>query len=103
MLYELRIYTCKPGSVNTVLEMWEREGKDMIEPYMEMVGQWISESGTANQIYTLWRFESFEARRQSRTALIANAQFNEYLTRARAYYEKQEVVFLGPTAISPLQ
>lgn len=103
MLYELRIYTCKPGSVNTVLEMWDREGKTLIEPYMEMVGQWTSESGTANQIFTLWRFESFETRLQSRAALLSNEQFAEYLTRARAYYERQEVVFLGPTAISPLQ
>ena len=56
MIFELRIYTCRPGTVSTVLEMWQQQGQPMIEPYMKMVGQWTSESGTANQIYTLWAF-----------------------------------------------
>ena len=70
MIYELRIYTCYPGSVQRVLELWQTRGQAMIEPYMKMVGQWIGESGTANQIYTLWEFESFDHRQQARASLL---------------------------------
>lgn len=103
MIYELRIYTCKPGSVAKVLDMWKNEGQAMIEPYMKMVGQWTSESGTANQIYTLWEFEDLNHRQRAREALLKHPGFAEYLARARENYVQQEVIFLSPTELSPLK
>lgn len=102
MIYELRIYTCYPGSVQRVLELWQTRGQAMIEPYMKMVGQWITESGTANQIYTLWEFESFDHRQQARASLLQHPGFAEYLAECRSHYQQQDVVFLSPTALSPI-
>lgn len=102
MIFELRVYTCHPGTVATVLDMWQRQGQAMIEPYMKMVGQWTTESGTANQIYTLWAFADLNQRQQARRALLAHPGFAEYLAECRQYYQKQESVFLSPTALSPL-
>lgn len=103
MIYELRIYTCKPGSVSTVLDMWQQEGQAMIEPYMKMVGQWVSESGIANQIYTLWQFDSLDHRQQARQDLLAHPGFAEYLARCRQHYVQQEAIFLSETDLSPLK
>ena len=102
MIYELRIYTCRAGTVPTVLSMWEREGQAMIAPYMKMVGQWTSESGTANQIYTLWEFESFDHRQRAREALLKHKGFADYLAQCRSYYLEQEAIFLSPTSLSPI-
>ena len=103
MIYELRVYTCQPGTVATVLEKWQQRGQAMIAPYMKMVGQWVSESGTANQIYTLWEFDDFDHRQRAREQLLQQADFVEYLAECRPYYLKQEVTFLSPTALSPLK
>lgn len=103
MIYELRIYTCKPGSVARVLDMWKTEGQAMIEPYMKMVGQWTGESGVTHQIYTLWEFEDFDHRLRAREALFRHPGFAEYLARVREHYIQQEAFFLLPTEISPLK
>lgn len=103
MLYELRIYTCKPGSVNTVLDMWKNQGQDMISKYMKMTGQWVAESGTVNQIYTIWEFDSYDDRSRARENLLKDEKFISYLKKCRENYISQEVVLLNPTEISPLK
>lgn len=99
MVYELRIYTCKPGTASIVLAMWKNEGQAMIEPYMKMVGQWRSESGIGDQIYTMWEFEDFDQRRQARADLLQHPGFGPYLDRCRQYYLQQEAIFLTPTEL----
>ncbi|RMH11029.1 MAG: NIPSNAP family protein [Gammaproteobacteria bacterium] len=103
MIYELRIYTCKPGSVNKVLQMWRERGRAMLEPYFGMVGQWVGESGTCNQIYTLWAFKDLNHRQEARQALLKHPGFAEYLEECRQHYVTQEAVFLSPTELSPLK
>ena len=103
MVYELRIYHCKTGSVQTVLDMWTERGQEMITPHMEMVGQWTNETGTLNAIYTIWKFKDWEDRRQARENLLKEPGFAEYLREARSHYVSQESVFLSPTALSPLR
>ena len=103
MIYELRIYTCRPGTVSHVLSMWENEGRAMLELYFQMVGQWTSETGVANQIYTLWTFRDMNHRQQARAELLRHPGFAEYLARCRECYAKQEAILLSSTPISPLQ
>jgi hypothetical protein len=103
MIYELRIYTCRPGSVSTVLDMWKNEGQAMIALHMKMAGQWVAETGVVNRIYTLWEFEDMNHRQRARQALLADAAFAAYLAEVRQYYVEQEVVFLSPTALSPIR
>lgn len=103
MVYELRIYKCKPGSVGIVLDMWKNEGQEMISKYMKMTGQWVAETGTVNEIYTIWEFESFDQRDIARKELLKDERFIPYLKKCRAYYLSQEVTFLKPTELSPLR
>ncbi|MDN5210868.1 NIPSNAP family protein [Fulvivirgaceae bacterium BMA12] len=103
MIYELRTYTCYPGTVPTVLDMWEKQGKAMLDPYFKMVGQWTSETGTANQIVTLWAFDDMNHRQEMREKLMKHPGFLEYLTACRKYYVTQTSQFLSATALSPIK
>ena len=75
----------------------------MLSPYFKMVGQWVTETGTANQIVTLWVFDDMNHRQKARADLMKHPGFPEYLARCRACYVNQESVFLSPTQLSPLQ
>jgi NIPSNAP len=103
MIYELRIYTCRPGTVELILNMWEQEGRSMLEPYFKMIGQWTAMSGSVNKIYTLWEFNDLNHREEARAALMKHPGFSEYVARCRECYINQEAIFLSPTAISPLK
>lgn len=103
MIYELRIYTCRAGTLEHVLQMWESEGRAMLEPYFKMVGQWTALSGIANRIYTLWEFRDLNHREEARAALLKHPGFAEYLARCRECYAEQEAIFLSPTVLSPLR
>jgi hypothetical protein len=103
MLYELRIYTCRPGSRDAVLKLWEERGQAMIDRHIEMVGQWTPDSGNPNEIYTLWRFRSWEERKQARQVLVNDPDFAKYLSEVRAHYLEQRVTFLTPSKLSPMQ
>jgi hypothetical protein len=103
MIYELRTYTCYPGTVSKVLEMWEKQGKEMLDIYFRMIGQWTSETGTANQIVTLWEFNDMNHRQEMREKLLKHPGFIEYLTECRKYYITQEAQFLTATPISPIK
>ncbi len=86
-----------------VLRMWEEEGRAMIESYLRMVGQWTSETGIVNRIYTLWEVHDLNQRRAPRERLLRHPGFAEYLARCRECYMEQEAVFLDPTPLSPLR
>ncbi len=103
MIYELRIYTCYPGTVPKVLGMWEKKGKAMLNPYFKMVGQWVGETGTAHQIITLWEFKDMNHRQEMRNKLLKHPGFKDYLAECRKYYMKQESQFLSATSLSPIQ
>lgn len=103
MIYELRTYTCYPGTVPKILEMWQKRGKVMLDPYFKMAGQWISETGTANQIITLWEFEDMNHRQEMRSQLLKHPGFMEYLAECRQYYVTQTAQFLSPTILSPIK
>jgi hypothetical protein len=102
VVYELRIYTCKPGGVEQVLAMWEQEGKAMLDLYFKMAGQWTTISGISNRIYTLWEFADLNQRQEARARLLLHPGFDAYLARCREFYVEQEAIFLSPTALSLL-
>lgn len=103
MIYELRTYTCYPGTVPKVLEMWKKEGKAMLDLYFKMVGQWTSETGIANQIITLWEFNDMNHRQEMREQLLKHPGFITYLEKCRKHYVSQTSQFLSPTALSPIK
>jgi hypothetical protein len=104
MIYELRIYTLKPGAMGEFLTRVERDGLPIISKYLKLVGYWQTEMGTLNQAFHLWAHESLDARARNRAALMADPDWNEkYLRHVLPLMERQENVILKAAPFSPLQ
>lgn len=67
MLIEQRTYTLQPGAMPRFLAAYESLGfaahRDI---YERLVGYFVSETGTLNQIVHIWAFDSFEDRNARR-------------------------------------
>ncbi len=101
MLYELRTYTLKPGSVGDMVKAASTvslsiRGND----YGKLEGYWFTEIGPLNQVLHLWSFKDFEERARLRGELAKNSRWTgEYLPLIRPLLMLQEVRFLN--AIRP--
>ena len=70
MIYELRIYTLKPGRCGEFIKLncevaWKLRGNK----HGTLVGCWTSEIGTLNQFYHLWSYPSLAERETLRAGL----------------------------------
>jgi len=77
MIYELRKYTLKVGTMATVLELYRNKGYPAFsdqEKY-RLVGYFTSDTGALNQIVHLWRFKDDAERREHWKGVYANAAF----------------------------
>ena len=101
MLYELRTYTVKPGTVGEMVKAASTvsvsiRGND----YGKLEGYWFTEIGPLNQVLHLWSFRDFEERARLRGELAKNSRWTgEYLPLIRPLLMLQEVRFLN--AIRP--
>ena len=64
-IYEMRIYSYRPGEVPRVLEGWTKaiEEREKLSP---LVGCWYSELGALNKIVHMWAYRSFDERMKIR-------------------------------------
>ena len=65
-IYEMRIYTYRPGDIDAVLEAWARAIEER-EKYSPLVGCWSSDVGALNRFVHMWAYTSFEERTRVRT------------------------------------
>ena len=80
MLYELRKYTLKVGTMGTVLELYGNKGYPAFTAAEKarLVGYFTSDTGTLNQIVHLWRFKDDAERREHWAGVFTNAAFMEF-------------------------
>ena len=59
MLLDVRTYTCRPGSINKHLDLYEKMGK---EPQTKHLGQPLAymkcETGNPNQYIHIWTYQN---------------------------------------------
>lgn len=75
MIYEIRTYTLKPGSVGE----YEKRFADAVETrtkYSPMYGMWHTEIGPLNQIVHIWAYESLQKRFEARSAATRDTSGN---------------------------
>jgi hypothetical protein len=102
MIVDHRVYTLRPGTVQTFLELFEREGLPLYRQYCgKLVGYYVAESGELHQLIHLWSYESVEDRERRRAALYADARWTAFLDAALPLITKQESRLLRPTRFSP--
>lgn len=92
MLYELRKYTLKVGTMATVLELYGNKGYPALtaEEKARLVGYFTSDTGTLNQIIHLWRFDDDAERRAHWKSVFSNAAFMEFAKDLRPNILTQE-------------
>ncbi len=71
MLYELRTYNLRPGTLREVEKRFE-DSIEIRQKYSKMVGFWHVEIGPLNQIVHLWAYDSLQARADARVAAAAD-------------------------------
>ena len=71
MVYELRTYTLIPGKMPEYLKAAETIGRPARgNNYGVNHGYWTAEFGALNQIWHLWKYDSYEDRTRLRGELI---------------------------------
>ena len=103
MIYELRTYTLKPGTVPEFLELFDKEMKPIITKYLNLVGYWYTEIGELNQVVHLWASEDLEQRAKQWEQLFKDPNIAKVLTNIRTLQVHQENKILVPASFSTLK
>ena len=102
MIVEQRTYTLSPGAMPQFLAAYERYGLPAhAAVYQRLVGYYVSETGTLNQIVQLWAFDSFEDRNARRERLRTEPRWQQYMEQVQGLVVQQESCLLKPMAWSP--
>ena len=103
MIYEMRTYRMKVGSVPAYLKLVEEEGIAVQRQHLgQLVGYFSSEIGALNEIVHLWAYSDLADRTERRARLAADPRWREFLPKIQALIETMENKILLPAAFSPL-
>ena len=96
MIYELRTYTGKRGSVPAILKANEEVGRPVRgDNYGKLEGYWYTDIGPVNQVMHLWSYDDLVERERLRAELGAvEAWGKEYVPLVRPHIVKQHIRFL---------
>ncbi len=98
MLFDVRTYTCKPGTLNAHLKLYEEHGlspqaNNLGQPFAYMVG----ETGNPNQYVHIWMYENAGDRETRRATMWADPEWLAYVKKSAELgaLEKQENIFMN--------
>jgi len=101
MLFDVRTYTCAPGTLPKQLELYEKEGmpvqtKHLGEPYF----YGVVETGLVNSYLHIWAYEDAADRETRRKAMQADPAWQAYLAKSReaGWLIRQENQLMTPPA-----
>jgi hypothetical protein len=103
MIIEKRTYTFHPGKIQEFLALYEREGLPLHTKYLPMIGYFVSEIGTLNQVIIMWGYESMADRDTRRAALYADPEWIAFGPKTTPFIQKMETAILRPTSFSPIR
>ena len=97
MIYELRTYTVKQGTVQEVAKNASTVSRNIRgDDYGKLEGYWITEIGPLNQVMHLWSYQDLNDRARLRAELAKNARWNnEYLPLTRPHLIRQDIRLLN--------
>jgi len=97
VIYELRIYTVKSGSVMEVAKNSGTVARSIRgDEYGKLEGYWITEIGPLNQVVHLWSYKDLNERQRLRAELGKNTRWtNEYLPLIRPHMLRQDIRLLN--------
>lgn len=103
-IFELRIYTLKPGKLAAYLELYQDEAMAIHVRHLgPSIGWWQGDIGPLNQLVMLFRYDSHDERERRRAALYADPEWLAFLPKTADYITAMENRILKATAFSPMQ
>ena len=98
MVYELRCYTLRPGKMPEYLKAAETIGRPARgQNFGVNHGYWTAEFGALNQIWHLWKYDSYEERTRLRGELGKNKAWTEgYVPVIRPLIQRQDLRLMNP-------
>ena len=76
MIYELRTYTVKPGTLGDMIKAASTISRDIRKnDYGKLEGYWSTEIGPLNQVLHMWSYDSFDERARLRAELARNPRW----------------------------
>ncbi|WNJ89640.1 NIPSNAP family protein [Bosea sp. 685] len=104
MIYEMRTYRLKTGTVPAYLKLVEDEGIAVQKSHLgALVGYFFSEIGPLNQIVHVWAYASLDDREARRAALAADPRWQAFLPKIQSLIETMENQILKSAPFSPLK
>ncbi len=83
MLFDVRTYTCKPGTIKKHLELYAEFGKP---PQTKHLGApfayFVTETGNPNQYVHIWKYEDAGDRERKRAAMWADPDWIAYTQKS---------------------
>jgi hypothetical protein len=80
MLFDVRTYTCRPGTIKLQLELYEKLG---FKPQTKHLGQpvafLVTETGPINTYIHIWAYESAADRETRRAGMQADPDWQAFL------------------------
>lgn len=79
MIFDLRTYTLRTGSIPGFLALYEEQGLPVQSRHLgSPAGYFTTEVGELNQVVHLWKYQSMADREQRRAALEADPAWHAY-------------------------
>jgi len=104
MIYELRTYTVRQGTLAEVVKNASTVSRDIRrDDYGKLEGYWSTDIGPLNQVMHLWSYTDLNERARLRAELAKNPRWNsEYIPLIRPNLVRQDIRLLnavvGPVA-----
>ncbi|MGY3588144.1 hypothetical protein ACVIGB_002897 [Bradyrhizobium sp. USDA 4341] len=97
MIYELRTYTVRPGTVGEMVKAASTISRDIrADNFGKLEGYWITEIGPLNQVMHMWSYADLNERARLRVELAKNPRWTgEYIPAIRPLLVRQEVRLLN--------
>ena len=101
MIYELRTYTVRPGTLGDIVKAASTVSRDIRgDNFGKLEGYWMTEIGPLNQVLHMWSYTDLNERARLRAELAKNPRWgSEYIPLIRPLLVRQEVRLMN--AIRP--
>ncbi|MEC7765132.1 MAG: NIPSNAP family protein [Pseudomonadota bacterium] len=101
MIVEMRRYVLKPGCVGKYYELYDGAPRELQQRILgDLVGFYDTEIGGMNQLIHLWRYSSFEDRKDRRERLFKEPVWQDFAKNVIPLIETQETSLLNPAPFS---
>jgi hypothetical protein len=103
MIYDVRTYTCRPGTIKKHLALYEEFGRDVQFHHLgDPLAYLITETGSLNSYMHIWVSDSVEDRAARRKAMQADPNWAKFLkiSSDAAFLVSQENQLMTPASFA---